>query len=65
MFTALADGLVDDLDKKINYFVALAPVTYIGGAHSLFMETISLAIPEIRNMFTMLKIYEIFGPSWD
>lgn len=64
MFTALAEGL-DDLDKKINYFVALAPVTYIGGSHSLFMETISVSLPMVRSMLDLLKIYEIYGPSWD
>lgn len=33
MFAALADN-IDNMTEKINVFVALAPITYIGGSHN-------------------------------
>jgi len=33
MFTALAEDF-DDLREKVSCFVALAPITYLGGSHN-------------------------------
>jgi len=37
MFTALAEGF-GDIPKKINKFVALAPITKLAGSESLIMK---------------------------
>ena len=38
MFTALAEDF-DDLREKVSCFVALAPITYLGGSHNEIFGT--------------------------
>jgi hypothetical protein len=63
MFTALSEGF-GDLNKKLNLFVALAPVTRLDGVSNEFYKTLSNIFPYAKQILDGLKIYEINGPSW-
>lgn len=64
MFTALADN-IDDITEKINVFVALAPITYVGGEHNELLKAFSVSIPVITNLLSTMNLFEIFGPDWE
>ena len=64
MFTALAEEF-DDVEDKINLFVALAPITHLAGSHDGFWVEVSKIIPVLRDLLNALEIYELFGPRWN
>lgn len=63
MFTALAENF-GNMTAKINFFVAIAPVTKLGGSFNLFYEILSAIYPALLWIFEKLGIYELFGPRW-
>lgn len=64
MFTALAED-IDHMTDKINVFIALAPITYIGGTHNTFWNTITRTLPIVKKMLNSMNTYELFGPNWE
>ena len=64
MFTALAEDF-DDLREKVSCFVALAPITYLGGSHNQIFEILEKAIPALKKFLDELSVYEIFGTGWE
>lgn len=64
MFTALAEN-IDDMTSKINIFIALAPITYIGGSHNELFKSVSVSLPYIWDFLGSLNINEVFGPDWE
>jgi hypothetical protein len=63
MFTALAEKF-GQMDQKINFFVAIAPVTKFNGDFNQFYEILSKIYPFLMKVFDKLGIYELFGPKW-
>ena len=47
MFTAIAEDFYD-LWEKVSCFVALAPITYLGGSHNQIFEMLEKAIPTLK-----------------
>ena len=59
MFTALAEDF-GDIRNKVSHFVALAPITYLGGSHNEFFELLAPLLPVIN-----IEVYEIFGTGFE
>ena len=64
MFTALAEDF-GDIRNKVSCFVALAPITYLGGSHNEFFELLAPAIPTIQKWLNDFEVYELFGTGWE
>ena len=64
MFTALSEGF-GDLDQKVNLFVALAPITRLGGATNQFFTTLGATFPYLLEILHTFGVYEFFGPTWE
>jgi len=64
MFTALAEDF-GDLRNKVTHFVALAPITYLGGSHNEFFELLAPLFPVIKKWLNDLEVYEIFGTGFE
>lgn len=64
MFTALAEKY-GDLDQKLNYFAAMAPVTVL--SHSKkgsYFHYISGIYQYLVDFLEEIGIYEIYGPTY-
>lgn len=64
MFTALAEGF-GNLDKKLNIFVALAPVAYLQDSTEKFLKYVTDVFPYMQKTLARLEAYELFGAKWD
>lgn len=64
MFTALAEDF-GQLKDKINLFVALAPITNLGGSNDKFFHTLAVSLPMVKGMLKMIGMNEMFGDDWD
>jgi hypothetical protein len=45
-------------------FVALAPITRLGGATNEFYRTVANTFPYLLEVLYRFDVYEFFGPSW-
>lgn len=63
MFTALAEGF-GEIHKKVNIFVALAPVVYLGRTSDAFVLNFRDKASMVEAALKKMKIYEILGPKW-
>ena len=63
MFSALAEGH-GNLKDKVNMFVALAPVVYMGNAEDDLLNKVSAAAEILYDSFARVKVYELFGHEW-
>jgi len=60
MFSALAEGH-GNLKDKVNMFVALAPVVYMGNSQDGLLRKVSAAGEILRDSLAFAKVYELFG----
>lgn len=65
MFAALAEGY-GDLQKKINLFVALCPITNLGHSSNSFMvgASSSIGYDSLAGTLWSFSIHELIGPKW-
>ena len=63
MFSALAEGH-GNMQDKINMFIAMAPIVYLGHTKDDFLKKVSEASEFIYDSFNTLRLYEIFGHEW-
>lgn len=63
MFTALAEGF-GDLSNKVNLYIAMAPVLYLGYSSDSFFKELSGVLKLVKEALDEREIYELFGPKW-
>ena len=64
MFTALAEDF-DNIREQVSVFVALAPITYLGGSHNQLFQLLEKGIPAVKKFLDDLDVYELFGTGWE
>jgi pimeloyl-ACP methyl ester carboxylesterase len=64
MFSALSENK-DDIQKKINLFIAMAPVARLTHTRNNFLEEIANDIDELAWGFELFHIWSLFGSNWD
>ena len=63
MFAALGQNH-GDMKNKINLFIALAPVAYLGNTKLDILKTLSGNINHLNVSLKILHINALFGPEW-
>ena len=63
MFSALAEGH-GNFESKINIFLAMAPIVYMGKTTDATFKEISSFAHILHTSLNKVNIYEIFGPLW-
>ena len=63
MFTALAENF-GNLKEKVNLFVAMAPVVYIGRTSDSFFKELAGMLDVVKDALDELELYEFFGEGW-
>jgi len=63
MFTALANNF-GNINQKLNLFVALAPVVYLGNVEVPYIEYLSFGYKLVKKTLDSYGIYEFFGGEY-
>lgn len=64
MFYATADNN-QEIAKKVNLFIALAPIVHLNYAHDSILVSISKNENLIAGIFQIFNLGEIFGENWN
>jgi hypothetical protein len=64
MFYAIADNN-KEIAKKVNLFIALAPVVHLNYAHEGILGSVSKNEKLIAGIFKIFNLNEIFGQNWN